>query len=87
MRVTGLGLIRKHSATLHGHRTSFSLEDEFWLELKGIAAARRMSLAALIAEIDDGRTAANNLSSALRLYVLAWVKGAKGGSAKISPKA
>jgi predicted DNA-binding ribbon-helix-helix protein len=80
MRVTGLSLIRKHSATLHGHRTSFSLEDEFWLELKAIAAARRMSLASLIAEIDDARTAGNNLSSALRLYVLAWLKSTNSGS-------
>lgn len=74
MRVTGLHLIRKHSATLHGHRTSFSLEDEFWVELKSIAAARKMSLAALIAEIDDKRNEGSNLSSALRLYVLSWFK-------------
>lgn len=78
MRVTGQSLIRKHSATLHGHRTSFSLEDEFWLELKAIASARRMSLAGLIAEVDDARTAGNNLSSALRLYVLAWLKSGNG---------
>jgi predicted DNA-binding ribbon-helix-helix protein len=80
MRVTGLSLIRKHSATLHGHRTSFSLEDEFWLELKAIAAVRRMSLASLIAEVDDSRTTGNNLSSALRLYVLAWLKSPNSGS-------
>ncbi|TDK36817.1 aryl-sulfate sulfotransferase [Rhizobium deserti] len=80
-------MIRKHSATLHGHRTSFSLEDEFWLELKAIAAARRMSLASLIAEIDDARTAGNNLSSALRLYVLAWLKsGGSGSQPKTSGK-
>lgn len=67
-------MIRKHSATLHGHRTSFSLEDAFWDELKTIAAARSISLAALISEIDDGRGPESNLSSALRLYVLAWIK-------------
>ncbi|MGY5805231.1 ribbon-helix-helix domain-containing protein [Rhizobium hainanense] len=67
-------MIRKHSATLHGHRTSFSLEDAFWTELKAIANARGMSLAALISEIDDGREAGSNLSSALRLYVLKWLK-------------
>ncbi|NEK55303.1 aryl-sulfate sulfotransferase, partial [Rhizobium leguminosarum] len=39
-------MIRKHSATLHGHRTSFSLEDEFWAELKTIAASRSMPFAA-----------------------------------------
>lgn len=67
-------MIRKHSATLHGHRTSFSLEDAFWDELKLIATARTLSIAALIAEIDDARPADSNLSSALRLYVLSWLK-------------
>lgn len=67
-------MIRKHSATLHGHRTSFSLEDEFWAELKAIAAARHTSLAALIAEIDDQRSPESNLSSALRVHVLNWLK-------------
>lgn len=67
-------MIRKHSATLHGHRTSFSLEDEFWDELKRIASEREMSVAGLLAEIDDGREADSNLSSALRVYVLRWLK-------------
>ncbi|MBY5869007.1 ribbon-helix-helix domain-containing protein [Rhizobium leguminosarum] len=67
-------MIRKHSATLHGHRTSFSLEDEFWAELKTIAGARSIPLAALISEIDDHRPPDSNLSSALRLHVLSWLK-------------
>ncbi|TCQ27859.1 ribbon-helix-helix protein [Rhizobium sp. PP-CC-3G-465] len=67
-------MLKKHSATLHGHRTSFSLEDVFWQELKAIAAARAVPLARLIAEIDDARPADSNLSSALRVHVLAWVK-------------
>jgi predicted DNA-binding ribbon-helix-helix protein len=67
-------LIRKHSATLHGHRTSFSLEEPFWLELKTIADSRKIAFAQLIAEIDDARLAGSNLSSALRVYVLNWVK-------------
>ncbi|KKX34114.1 ribbon-helix-helix domain-containing protein [Rhizobium sp. LC145] len=62
-------MIRKHSTTLHGHRTSFTLEDEFWQELRLIAEERNISLAALIAEIDDGRAAESNLSSALRVHV------------------
>lgn len=76
-------MIRKHSATLHGHRTSFSLEDAFWDELKAIAAARAMPLAALIAEIDDAREPESNLSSALRVYVLNWVKGERAAPAEI----
>ena len=67
-------MIRKHSATLHGHRTSFSLEEPFWLELKTIADARKIALAQLIAEIDDTRHAESNLSSALRVYELNWIK-------------
>lgn len=66
--------IRKHSATLHGHRTSFSLEEPFWAELNRIAGLRALPLARLIAEIDDGRTPDSNLSSALRVYVLEWVR-------------
>lgn len=68
-------MIRKRSATLRGHRTSFSLEDAFWDELKAIAAARALPLAALVAEIDARRDPTGNLSSALRLYVLDWLKG------------
>jgi predicted DNA-binding ribbon-helix-helix protein len=67
-------MIRKHSASLHGHRTSFSLEDEFWTELKAIATARAVPLAALISEIDDNRPPESNLSSALRIHVLSWLK-------------
>ncbi|MBP1857394.1 ribbon-helix-helix domain-containing protein [Rhizobium herbae] len=67
-------MIRKHSATLHGHRTSFSLEEPFWQELKAIAGSRQIALAQLIAEIDDGRPADSNLSSALRVHVLDWIK-------------
>ncbi|THK35027.1 aryl-sulfate sulfotransferase [Ensifer sp. MPMI2T] len=66
--------ILKHSATLHGHRTSITLEEPFWQELKSIAQSRGMPLARLIAEVDDGRGPDGNLSSALRVYVLAWVK-------------
>lgn len=70
-------MIRKHSATLHGHRTSFSLEEPFWQELKTIAENRQIPLAQLIAEIDDGRAAESNLSSALRVYVLTWIKASR----------
>lgn len=67
-------MIRKHSITLHGHRTSLSLEDAFWSELRAIADERRISVAALIAEIDDTRETDSNLSSALRIHVLNWLK-------------
>ena len=67
-------MIRKYSTTLHGHRTSFSLEPAFHDMLKDIADGRALPLAALIREIDDTRAVDDNLSSALRLYVLEWLK-------------
>ncbi|WP_159948614.1 ribbon-helix-helix domain-containing protein [Rhizobium sp. 18065] len=67
-------MIRKRSITLHGHRTSFSVEDAFLDELRAMATERSMPLAALIAEIDENRPAGANLSSALRLRVLEWLK-------------
>ncbi len=65
-------MIRKHSVLISGHRTSVSLEDAFWRELKLIAARRGLSLGKLVAEIDDARS--GNLSSALRVYVLTALK-------------
>lgn len=71
---TVTAMIRKRSITLHGHRTSFSVEDAFLDELKTIARKRGLSFAALIAEIDESRALDSNLSSALRLFVLRELK-------------
>lgn len=60
----------KRSLTLHGHRTSVSLETEFWDALRDIAQSEGRSLAALAAEIDAGRAPATGLATALRLHVL-----------------
>jgi predicted DNA-binding ribbon-helix-helix protein len=68
----------KRSVTIRGHRTSFSLEEPFHDEVRAIAAARGMSLAALVAEIDETRPRATNLSSALRIHVLEWLKDRAG---------
>jgi len=64
----------KRSVTIDGHRTSISLEDAFWSELSALAKARGKSLSALVAEIDHAKAGPGNLSSALRLYVLAELK-------------
>jgi len=63
-------MVRKYSVSLHGHRTSFSLEEEFFTALKDIADGRGQSLASLIVEVDDQRPESYNLSSALRVFVL-----------------
>ena len=60
--------LEKHSVLIAGHRTSVSLEPEFWTALREIATRRGLSLNALVAGIDTAR--AGNLSSALRLFVL-----------------
>lgn len=65
-------MIRKHSVTIRGHRTSFSLEDPFWDALQAIASGRNLPIAALITEIDENRQPEDNLSSAIRVYVLNW---------------
>ena len=67
------GRIVKRSVVIAGHRTSVSLEEMFWNDLRLLAAARGLSAAALIAEIDGARREAN-LSSALRLHILAAAK-------------
>ncbi len=67
-------MIRKRSVKLNGHATSVSLEDEYWSELKRISDGLGVSLAELIVRIDAAR-AGENLSSALRLAVLADLKG------------
>ena len=69
-----MSLVVKRSIAIRGHRTSFSLEREFFDELQSIATKRGVSLAALVAEIDEARPRQANLSSALRLHVLEWLK-------------
>lgn len=66
--------ILKRSVTIGGHRTSISLETAFYTELERFAAERPVSVSALIAEIDAQRDPATNLSSAIRLFVLAEFK-------------
>ncbi|MBL4917558.1 ribbon-helix-helix domain-containing protein [Szabonella alba] len=60
----------KHSLTLRGHRTSVSLEAEFWLAFREIATARGLGINALAVEIDEGRAGDIGLASAIRVFVL-----------------
>ena len=64
----------KHSVTLKGHRTSISLEDAFWVELRALAEARDMPINALVAEIDAARGVDTGLASAIRVHVLQALK-------------
>ena len=67
----------KRSVLIAGHATSLSLEDEFWSELRRMAKARGLSLAALLTEIDAAR-GARSLSSAARVFVLRALKEKRG---------
>lgn len=62
--------MKKHSVSIRGHRTSFSLEDAFFNILRQIAESKQISIARLVAQIDTKRSPEENLSSALRLHVL-----------------
>lgn len=67
-------MIIKRSITLNGHQTSYSLEAEFQHELEALAKTDNISLSQLVTRIDATREPDTNLSSALRLYVLAALK-------------
>jgi len=62
--------VAKRSIVIGGHKTSVSLEEPFWTALKQIAAQRETTLSELVKDIDTHREH-SNLSSAIRLFVLA----------------
>jgi len=59
----------KRSIVIDGHKTSVSLENAFWKDLKEIAQTQQSTLSKLVATIDERRQQ-GNLSSAIRLFVL-----------------
>lgn len=65
----------KHSLTLRGHRTSVSLEEEFWQAFRTIAAERGVTINQLAAEVDEARQGDVGLASAIRVFVLNWYRG------------
>lgn len=71
----------KRSFTIAGHRTSISLEGEFWTALRDAAASNGQSVAALVAAIDRARGEAN-LSSAIRVWLLRRAREAAHGPAQ-----
>lgn len=63
-----MSALEKHSLTLRGHRTSVTLEPEFWRAFTAIAEGRGLAINQLAAQIDEGRD--GNLASAIRVFVL-----------------
>jgi predicted DNA-binding ribbon-helix-helix protein len=77
--------LRRHSVRIAGHPTSVSIEDEFWREIQQAATEDSISTTRLIEMVDRARTDGaapdvqpSNLSSALRLYVLARLQARAG---------
>lgn len=62
--------MKKRSIKIAGHSTSISLEEPFWIVLKQLADEEKLSLNGLVERVDKQREN-TNLSSALRLFVLA----------------
>ena len=69
----GAGIV-KRSVSIAGHRTSISLEEPFWQILREIAEREKLSIQALIGRIDAER-GEQNLSSAIRVFVLNDLRG------------
>jgi predicted DNA-binding ribbon-helix-helix protein len=69
----GTAPVTKRSIKIAGHSPSVSLEPAFWDALKEIAA-KKVSINDLVANTDKQRQF-KNLSSALRLFVLAYDRG------------
>jgi len=65
----GKSAVTKRSVVIGGHKTSVSLEEPFWSEVRAIAEAEQITVSNLLRRIDRERSNAN-LSSAIRVYVL-----------------
>jgi predicted DNA-binding ribbon-helix-helix protein len=68
----------RRTVSIDGRRTSVSLEDAFWSILKDIAQAQGATVSQRVTEIDKSRQG-GNLSSAIRLFVLDWVRSGQMG--------
>ena len=64
-----MSLVVKRSVTLDGHKTSVTLEDEFWDALRTIAHRDKATVASIVCQINQTRNK-SNLSSAIRVFVL-----------------
>ena len=72
--------IVKRSVVIDGHKTSVSLEDAFWTDLKNIVHTQQTTLSELVTKIDQTRE--GNLSSAIRLFVLHYFRNERMDVAK-----
>lgn len=73
MRSDVKSAVVKRSVVIGGHKTSVSLEEPFWNEVRAIADAQRVTVSNLLRRIDHERQN-TNLSSAIRVFVLQHVR-------------
>jgi predicted DNA-binding ribbon-helix-helix protein len=67
--------VKKRSVVVAGHPTSVSLEVAFWDALREIATLQKKTINQLVSEIDHARS--GNLSSSIRVFVLAYARGGR----------
>lgn len=65
--------MNKHTVKVNGHDTSVFIEQEFWIELKNISKLQKKSISRIVSNVDKNKKT-QNLSSAIRLYVLNHLK-------------
>ena len=65
--------MNKHTVKVNGHDTSVFIEEEFWIELKHISKLNKKSISIIISDVDKNKKT-QNLSSAIRLYILYQLK-------------
>ncbi len=82
---TAVPVTKKRSIVINGHKSSISLEDEFWNALVMIADAKRMTLIDLVGQIDEARLT-RNLSSCIRLFILQEAREGRLGLQPPSPE-
>jgi predicted DNA-binding ribbon-helix-helix protein len=81
----GSGIV-KRSVSIAGHRTSITLEEPFWDALREAADAGAVSVQSLIGRIDAER-GDQNLSSAIRVFVLNRLRDAPSRPGSVEPTA
>jgi predicted DNA-binding ribbon-helix-helix protein len=77
-------LVLKRSLVIAGRNTSVSIEEEFWKSVKEIAGERNMTVTELVREIDANRQH-DNLSSAIRLFVIGFYRDQHRQDRKAEP--
>ncbi len=65
-------MLIKRSITINKHRTSLSLESEFWEAIKIVSKIKNCSIESLIARIDLNRK--TSLASSIRVFLLQFFK-------------